>query len=31
MTGRTNGPHLDWRMNFFEVRIDPELLVKSEK
>lgn len=27
MTGRTNGPHLDWRMNFFEVRIDPELLV----
>ncbi|MDI3281909.1 M23 family metallopeptidase [Polyangium sp. 15x6] len=31
MTGRTNGPHLDWRMNFFEVRIDPELLVSSEK
>jgi murein DD-endopeptidase MepM/ murein hydrolase activator NlpD len=27
MTGRTNGPHLDWRMNFFEVRIDPELTV----
>ncbi len=27
MTGRTNGPHLDWRMNFFEIRIDPELLV----
>lgn len=26
MTGRTNGPHLDWRMNLFEVRIDPELL-----
>ncbi|MEZ4439649.1 MAG: M23 family metallopeptidase [Polyangiaceae bacterium] len=26
MTGRTNGPHLDWRMNFFEIRIDPELL-----
>lgn len=28
MTGRTNGPHLDWRMNLFEdYRIDPELLV----
>jgi murein DD-endopeptidase MepM/ murein hydrolase activator NlpD len=26
MTGRTNGPHLDWRMNFFEIRVDPELL-----
>ena len=26
MTGRTNGPHLDWRMNFFTIRIDPELL-----
>ncbi|UQA60664.1 M23 family metallopeptidase [Polyangium aurulentum] len=31
MTGRTNGPHLDWRMNFFEVRIDPELLVRNDK
>ncbi|MRG93750.1 M23 family metallopeptidase [Polyangium spumosum] len=31
MTGRTNGPHLDWRMNFFEVRIDPELLVAGAK
>jgi len=30
MTGRTNGPHLDWRMNFFEVRIDPELLVRDK-
>jgi murein DD-endopeptidase MepM/ murein hydrolase activator NlpD len=27
MTGRTTGSHLDWRMNFFETRIDPELLV----
>jgi murein DD-endopeptidase MepM/ murein hydrolase activator NlpD len=27
MTGRTNGAHLDWRMNLFEARIDPELLV----
>jgi murein DD-endopeptidase MepM/ murein hydrolase activator NlpD len=26
MTGRTNGSHLDWRMNLFEIRIDPELL-----
>jgi murein DD-endopeptidase MepM/ murein hydrolase activator NlpD len=26
MTGRTNGPHLDWRMNLFDTRIDPELL-----
>jgi murein DD-endopeptidase MepM/ murein hydrolase activator NlpD len=26
MTGRTNGPHLDWRMNLFSIRIDPELL-----
>jgi murein DD-endopeptidase MepM/ murein hydrolase activator NlpD len=26
MTGRTNGAHLDWRMNLFETRIDPELL-----
>jgi len=27
MTGRTNGAHLDWRMNYFEIRTDPELLV----
>lgn len=26
-TGRSTGAHLDWRMNFFEIRIDPELLV----
>lgn len=25
-TGRATGAHLDWRMNFFEVRVDPELL-----
>lgn len=25
-TGRASGPHLDWRMNLFEVRIDPALL-----
>ncbi|RRJ85023.1 M23 family metallopeptidase [Aestuariirhabdus litorea] len=26
-TGRVTGPHLDWRMNWFEQRIDPTLLV----
>jgi murein DD-endopeptidase MepM/ murein hydrolase activator NlpD len=26
-TGRTNGAHLDWRMNYVEVRVDPEQLV----
>ena len=25
-TGRTTGPHLDWRINWFEVRLDPELV-----
>ncbi|HHZ68245.1 MAG: M23 family metallopeptidase [Alphaproteobacteria bacterium] len=25
-TGRTSGPHLDWRINWFEVRLDPELV-----
>ncbi|GAB4232060.1 MAG: M23 family metallopeptidase [Kiloniellaceae bacterium] len=34
-TGRVTGPHLDWRMNWFEERIDPTLLVppmpKAEK
>lgn len=28
-TGRATGPHLDWRMNWFEERIDPQLLVPS--
>lgn len=31
VTGRTNGAHLDWRMNLFETRIDPELLVPPMK
>ncbi|AUX42856.1 peptidase [Sorangium cellulosum] len=31
MTGRTNGAHLDWRMNLFETRVDPELLVPPGK
>ena len=25
--GRATGPHLDWRMNWFKARVDPELLV----
>jgi len=27
VSGRATGPHLDWRMNWFKVRIDPELIV----
>ena len=26
-TGRASGPHLDWRINLFDARIDPQLLV----
>ena len=26
-TGRSTGPHLDWRVNWFQVRLDPALLV----
>ncbi|KLN62334.1 peptidase [Kiloniella spongiae] len=26
-TGRVTGPHLDWRMNWFKERVDPETLV----
>jgi murein DD-endopeptidase MepM/ murein hydrolase activator NlpD len=26
-TGRATGPHLDWRMSWFDQRIDPQLLV----
>lgn len=26
-TGRATGPHLDWRMNWFDQRLDPQLLV----
>ena len=26
-TGRVTGAHLDWRMNWFDQRIDPSLLV----
>lgn len=27
-TGRATGPHLDWRMNWHQVRIDPELVMQ---
>ena len=30
-TGRSTGPHLDWRMNWFEKRIDPEFLVPKRR
>ena len=26
-TGRVTGPHLDWRINWFDRRLDPALLV----
>ncbi|OUR77706.1 peptidase [Alphaproteobacteria bacterium 46_93_T64] len=26
-TGRASGPHLDWRLNWFKERLDPELLL----
>lgn len=29
MTGRATGPHLDWRMNLFDVRLDPQLLAPA--
>ena len=28
-TGRSTGPHLDWRMNWFDTRVDPQLLVPA--
>lgn len=28
-TGRATGPHLDWRMNWRQVRIDPELVMDT--
>jgi murein DD-endopeptidase MepM/ murein hydrolase activator NlpD len=28
-TGRASGPHLHWAMNWFEERVDPQLLVES--
>jgi murein DD-endopeptidase MepM/ murein hydrolase activator NlpD len=29
MTGRATGPHLDWRMNWFDSRVDAQLLVPT--
>lgn len=28
-TGRATGPHLDWRINWFNVRLDPDLVLKN--
>ena len=30
-SGRATGPHLDWRMNWFDQRVDPELLVQGKR
>ena len=27
--GRATGPHLDWRLNWFDVRLDPALLLSA--
>jgi murein DD-endopeptidase MepM/ murein hydrolase activator NlpD len=29
-TGRASGPHLDWRMNWLDRRVDPQLLVPGD-
>ena len=31
MTGRATGPHLHWGMNWFDVRLDPLLLVQPQR
>ncbi len=28
-TGRATGPHLDWRVNWFDIRLDPALLLAT--
>ena len=28
-TGRATGPHLDWRLNWFNTRLDPHLLIEK--
>ena len=28
-TGRATGPHLDWRMNWLDKRVDPQVLVEG--
>jgi murein DD-endopeptidase MepM/ murein hydrolase activator NlpD len=30
-TGRVTGPHLDWRVNWFDQRLDPAYLIPPEK
>ena len=30
-TGRSTGPHLDWRINWFDQRLDPYLFIKQVK
>jgi len=30
-TGRSTGPHLDWRINWFDQRLDPSLFIKQVK
>ncbi|WP_049767999.1 M23 family metallopeptidase [Shewanella pealeana] len=30
-TGRSTGPHLDWRVNWYQVRLDPTTVVPSMK
>jgi len=30
-SGRVTGPHLDWRINWFDVKIDPALVLKINK
>jgi len=30
-TGRASGPHLDWRMNWLDRRVDPQLLVDGSE
>lgn len=30
-SGRVTGPHLDWRINWFDVKIDPALVLKIQK
>ncbi len=29
-SGRSTGPHLDWRINWFDVKIDPDLVLKIQ-